>query len=57
MSRLNLNAAKLMHKYKCQGATDITGFGILGHATNLAKAQKQNIAIRIHSLPIIKGMR
>ena len=38
MSTLNLEAAKLMHKYKCLGATDVTGFGILGHAANLAKA-------------------
>jgi len=32
MSILNNNAAKLMKKYKSHGATDITGFGILGHA-------------------------
>lgn len=32
MATLNNNAAKLMMKYKAHGATDITGFGILGHA-------------------------
>lgn len=32
MSRLNRNAAKLMHKYDAHGATDVTGFGIIGHA-------------------------
>ena len=32
MSSLNLQAAKLMHKYEAHGATDVTGFGILGHA-------------------------
>jgi selenide,water dikinase len=32
MAYLNKNAAKLMKKYKSHGATDITGFGILGHA-------------------------
>jgi selenide, water dikinase len=35
MAHLNRNAAKLMNKYKSHGATDITGFGILGHAQNL----------------------
>lgn len=32
MAHLNINTAKLMRKYKCHGATDITGFGLLGHA-------------------------
>lgn len=36
MAHLNINAAKLMMKYKSHGATDVTGFGIMGHTTNLA---------------------
>jgi selenide,water dikinase len=35
MSVLNKNASKLMKKYEAHGATDITGFGIKGHAQNL----------------------
>ena len=35
MSVLNKNAAKLMKEYECHGSTDITGFGIKGHALNL----------------------
>jgi selenide,water dikinase len=57
MSRLNLTAAKLMHKYEAHGATDITGFGILGHSRNLAKNQKAAIQFEIHTLPIIKHMK
>lgn len=38
MSTLNMYAASLMKKYHAHGATDITGFGILGHAKNLAEA-------------------
>jgi len=56
MSRLNLNACRLMHKYKAHGATDITGFGILGHANNFALNQLERIDIEIHKLPIIKKM-
>jgi len=37
MGILNRNAAYLMNKYKCHGATDITGFGIRGHAQNLVE--------------------
>lgn len=58
MTRLNRNAAMLMHKYKSHGATDVTGFGILGHATNLAKYQiLKNLHFVIHTLPIIKNMK
>lgn len=32
MSTLNKYAASLMKKYSAHGATDITGYGILGHA-------------------------
>lgn len=33
------------------GATDVTGFGILGHASNLAAIQKEAVSFHIHSLP------
>ena len=33
------------------GATDVTGFGLLGHAKNLASAQKAAVSFKIHSLP------
>jgi len=56
MSRLNKNAAMLMHKYGAHAATDITGFGIVGHASNLAKNQKASVDFHIHSLPIINNM-
>jgi selenide,water dikinase len=53
MSRLNLNAAKLMHKYRVGACTDVTGFGIKGHCENLAVAQKEELKFIIHKLPII----
>jgi len=56
MARLNLTGAKLMHKYKAGAATDVTGFGILGHAKNLAENQIQEVSFTIHTLPIIKNM-
>jgi len=56
MARLNLTGAKLMHKYKAGAATDVTGFGILGHARNLAENQIQEVSFTIHTLPIIKNM-
>lgn len=56
MARLNRTAARLMHKYNGHGATDITGFGLLGHANNLARVQKHEVGFVIHNLPIIAKM-
>ncbi len=36
MATLSLLGARLMKKYKAMGSTDITGFGVLGHAKFLA---------------------
>lgn len=45
-----------MHKYNAHGATDVTGFGLLGHAQNLAKHQKNEVSFVIHNLPVIAKM-
>merc|ERR1712083_1111415 len=56
MARLNLTGAKLMHKHQARAATDVTGFGILGHAKNLAENQIKAVDFTIDTLPIIKNM-
>lgn len=53
MARLNRTAAHLMHQFNCHCATDVTGFGILGHADNLVKQQEQEVSFVIHNLPCI----
>ncbi len=56
MAVLNRNAASLMQKYKSHGATDVTGFGIMGHAENLAAAQINDVDLIIDRIPVIAGM-
>lgn len=58
MTHLNRNAAKMMQKYKqhVHACTDVTGFGIYGHADNLCWNQTKDVDFHIHTLPIIKGM-
>jgi len=56
MTRLNRNAAKLMHKHGAHAATDVTGFGLIGHTTNLVRNQKARVDFMIHTLPIISKM-
>ena len=56
MSSLNRTAARLMHTHGAHGATDVTGFGLLGHARNLALCQKEAVSFRIHTFPVIHHM-
>lgn len=56
MATLNKNSALLMQKYKSNGATDVTGFGLLGHAQNLAAAQYNDVDLVIEAIPVIEKM-
>lgn len=56
MTFLNKIAAQLMHKYKAHAATDVTGFGLLGHAKNLACFQKDKLSFVLNKLPIIANV-
>jgi selenide,water dikinase len=53
MKRLNRDAAQLAVDFALKAATDITGFGFLGHATEMAQAS--GVALRIHypSIPLM----
>ncbi|MBI3650417.1 MAG: selenide, water dikinase SelD [Acidobacteria bacterium] len=48
-------AAELMREFKVRGATDVTGFALLGHAWELAKASRVTIEIDAATLPILPG--
>ncbi len=56
MAHLNRSAAELMLKYRSHGATDITGFGLLGHASNLAAAQINDVDLVIDNIPVLDQM-
>jgi selenide, water dikinase len=53
MKLLNKTGAEIMKKYKIKGATDITGFGLAGHALKMAKASKVSIKIKMKDVPLI----
>jgi selenide,water dikinase len=56
MATLSIVGAKLINKYRANACTDVTGFGILGHAQYLAEAQKNKVQFVIQKLPIYKGL-
>ena len=55
MLRLNRAAAEVAGNAAVRGATDITGFGLLGHAAEMVEASGAGIAVRLESLPILPG--
>lgn len=54
MCRINRNGATLMRKHGARGCTDVTGFGLLGHAQNLCTNQRAKVDFVIHTLPCIR---
>jgi selenide,water dikinase len=53
MKLLNKSGAEVMKKHGIKGATDVTGFGLAGHALKLAKASKVSVRIDLSKVPII----
>ena len=53
MKQLNMQASEIIVKHKVKCATDITGFGLLGHALKLAQASEVSIKINSGQLPSI----
>lgn len=52
MITLNKKACKIMNKYNVKSATDITGFGLMGHAYKMALASGVCIEINASKLPL-----
>ena len=55
MARLNKHGARLMIPHGATAATDVTGFGLLGHAQNLVENQVAAVGMELHTLPCLKG--
>ncbi|MDP4185118.1 MAG: selenide, water dikinase SelD [Bacteroidota bacterium] len=52
MKLLNKTGAEIMQKYEVKGATDITGFGLLGHSMRMAQASNVSFHLISKSLPL-----
>jgi selenide,water dikinase len=53
MKTLNSSGAEVMKKYKVKGATDVTGYGLAGHALKMARASNVTIEIDLGKVPLI----
>jgi len=55
MLRLNRTAAEVAREAGARGATDITGFGLLGHAAEMLEASGVGLALRLVDIPVLPG--
>ncbi len=55
MARLNRIPAELARRYNARAATDITGFGLVGHALGLARESRVGLEIDLAALPLLDG--
>ncbi len=58
MTTLNKNAARILREFggAVHGCTDVTGFGLIGHATEVALASNVSIAIDASRLAAFEGV-
>jgi selenide,water dikinase len=49
------HAAEAMREFEVKGATDVTGFSLLGHAWEMARASKVTIEIDPTKVPLLDG--
>lgn len=57
MATLNAGAARAMRTVDVHAATDITGFGLLGHANEMAEASDVTLILDAAALPFTPGAR
>jgi selenide,water dikinase len=57
MTRLNASASELALGFDVRGGTDITGFGLLGHAVEMSQASKVKIRFEFEKIPFTGGAR
>ena len=57
MSMLNAIASRAALAVGAACATDVTGFGLLGHASHIARASNVTLTIRARDVPVLPGAR
>jgi selenide,water dikinase len=55
MERLNADASRLALGHAATAATDVTGFGLAGHALGMARASGVGLAVEFARLPVHEG--
>ena len=57
MTRLNKTAGQLAREFNLRGGTDVTGFGLLGHGSEMAGGAGLALEIDYNKVPFVSGAR
>jgi selenide,water dikinase len=57
MVQSNRNAAEILRRYGVHAATDVTGFGLLGHLIEMVRASEVDVTLAIERVPLLEGAR
>jgi selenide,water dikinase len=57
MTALNAGASRAAVSLGARCATDVTGFGLLGHASHIARASNVTLRIEMARIPLLPGTR
>lgn len=55
MAMLNKMAAQVLTDYHPHAVTDVTGFGLLGHSSEMARGSEVSFEISFNQVPILEG--
>lgn len=55
MSTLNKYARDIAGKYRVHCCTDVTGFGLAGHALEMAEGSHRTLVLNTENIPVLKG--
>lgn len=56
MTTLNRDAARMMIDHNASAATDVTGFGLIGHACEMARGAAVTIRLETGNIPLMSGV-
>jgi selenide,water dikinase len=57
MAMLNRKASEILQRHEVHACTDVTGFGLLGHACEMAADSGMNIRITVDSVPLLPSVK
>ena len=55
MAMLNKKAAEVLSDFSPSAVTDVTGFGLLGHGSEMASGSHVSLVIHLHKVPMLDG--
>ncbi|MEZ4907263.1 MAG: AIR synthase-related protein [Saprospiraceae bacterium] len=57
MKTLNKQASEIMLKYNANACTDVTGFGLIGHLSEMTKSSQCDVELFFNEIPFLEEVR